>query len=219
MADDTHSRSCSWPYDKTYDTQSFVGHGNRVTLGWKCHTWAAPLCDIFNLWSSYFHVPLTTLHHLLNDVYAVNLNGLRVSASNSLTVFGKPGLVTYKDVSLIMRGRLYSSCVRSSMLLGSETWPLRKENVVALQRAEMRMVRWMCGIKLKDRLPSKELREILGIDEIALVLQQNRLHWYGMCCKKKMMIGWRNIWSWGSKTKRKTKEDLERGCTRGLSSM
>ena len=63
-------------------------------------------------------------------------------------------LLTNKDVSLIMRGRLYSSCVRSSMLLGSETWPVRKENVVALQRAEMRMVRWMCGVKLKDRLPS-----------------------------------------------------------------
>ena len=45
----------------------------------------------------------------------------------------------------------------------------------------MRMVRWMCGIKLKDRLPSKELRERerLGMDDIALVLQQNRLHWYG----------------------------------------
>ena len=43
------------------------------------------------------------------------------------------------------------------MLHGSETWPVRKENVVALQRAEMRMVRWMCGVKLKDRLPSKEL--------------------------------------------------------------
>jgi len=66
------------------------------------------------------------------------------------------------------------------MLHGSETWPIRKENVVALQRAaEMRMVRWMCGIKLKDRFPSKELRERLGIDDIALVLQQNRLHWYG----------------------------------------
>ena len=25
---------------------------------------------------------------------------------------------------------------------------VRKENEVALQRAEMRMVRWMCGIKL-----------------------------------------------------------------------
>jgi len=34
----------------------------------------------------------------------------------------------------------------------------------------MRMVRWMCRVKLKDRLPSKELRERLGIDDIALVL-------------------------------------------------
>jgi len=32
----------------------------------------------------------------------------------------------------------------------------------------MRMVRWMYGVKLKDRQPSKELRERLGIDDIAL---------------------------------------------------
>jgi len=38
-------------------------------------------------------------------------------------------LLTNKDVSVIMRGRLYSSCVRSSMLHGCETWPVRKENV------------------------------------------------------------------------------------------
>jgi len=54
------------------------------------------------------------------------------------------------------------------MLHGSETWPVRKENVVALQRPEMR---WMCGVKLKDSLPSKELRERLGVDDIALILQ------------------------------------------------
>ena len=60
-------------------------------------------------------------------------------------------LLTNKDVSLIMRGRLYSSCVRSSMLHGRETWPVRKENVVALQQAEMGMVRWMCGVKGTER--------------------------------------------------------------------
>jgi len=70
------------------------------------------------------------------------------------------------------------------MLYGSETWPVRKENVVALQQAEMRIVRWMCGIKLKGRFPSKELRERLGIDDIALVLQQNRLRWYGHVLRK-----------------------------------
>ena len=56
--------------------------------------------------------------------------------------------------------------------------------MVALQREEMRMVRWMCGIKLTDRLPSKELRGRLGIDDIALVLQQNRLRWYGHVLRK-----------------------------------
>ena len=43
----------------------------------------------------------------------------------------------------------------------------------------MRMVRWMCGIKEKDRFPSIELREILRIDDIISVLQQNSLQWYG----------------------------------------
>jgi len=34
-----------------------------------------------------------------------------------------------------------------------------KENEVELQRAEIRMVRWMCGMKLQDRVPGKELSE------------------------------------------------------------
>jgi len=61
------------------------------------------------------------------------------------------------------------------MLHGSETWPVRKENEVALQRAEMRMVRSMCNVKVKDRVLSKELTERLGIDDIIFMLQQNRL--------------------------------------------
>jgi len=56
--------------------------------------------------------------------------------------------------------------VRSSVLHGSETWPVRKENEVALQQEEMKMVRWMCGIKLQDRVPSKGLIERLGLDDI-----------------------------------------------------
>jgi len=36
-------------------------------------------------------------------------------------------LLTNRDISLVRRGRLYSSCVRSSMLHGSETWPVRKD--------------------------------------------------------------------------------------------
>jgi len=65
------------------------------------------------------------------------------------------------------------------MLHGSETWPIRKENEVALQQAEMRMVRWMCGVKLQDRVPSKGLRKRLGLDDVFSLVQKNRLKWYG----------------------------------------
>jgi len=56
----------------------------------------------------------------------------------------------------------------------------------------MRMVRsfrWMCNVKIKGRVPSKELRERLGIDAIILILQQNGLRGMGMCCEKKTLIG------------------------------
>ena len=41
---------------------------------------------------------------------------------------------------------------------------------MALQRAEMRRARWMCGVKMKDRVSNKELRERLGIVDITLLL-------------------------------------------------
>ena len=71
-------------------------------------------------------------------------------------------MLTNNNISLIVRGRLYSSCVQSSILHGSETWPIRKENEMALQHAGMRMV-------LSYRVPSKGLRE--GLDDIIFVLQ------------------------------------------------
>ena len=76
-------------------------------------------------------------------------------------------LRTNKDMSLIMRGRLYSSCVRSSMLHGSETCPVRKDNVGGTSASRDGMVRWMCGVKLKDRpltctMKAKSLRGGVG---------------------------------------------------------
>jgi len=46
------------------------------------------------------------------------------------------------------------------------------------------MVRWMCGVKVKDRFPSKELTERIEIDDITLVFQQNRLRWFGHVLQK-----------------------------------
>ena len=62
------------------------------------------------------------------------------------------------------------------------------------QRAEMRIVRWMCNVKKKDRVPSKELRERLGIDDIILKLQQNKLQLFGHVLRKD--TAWvTNVWN------------------------
>jgi len=81
------------------------------------------------------------------------------------------------------------------MLHRSETWPVRKENEVALQLAEIRMVRWMRNVKVKDRFSSKELRERLGIDDIILTLQQNRLWWYGHVLRKEDTDWAKKVWN------------------------
>jgi len=41
---------------------------------------------------------------------------------------------------------------------------------------------------IKDRLPSKELRERLGIDELAYY-SKTGCDCMGMCCEKKALIG------------------------------
>ena len=48
------------------------------------------------------------------------------------------------------------------------------------------MVRWMCNAEVKDKSSNKELSERLGIDDIILVLQQNRLRWYGHVLQKEV---------------------------------
>jgi len=92
-------------------------------------------------------------------------------------------MLTNKDISLIVRGRLYNSCVQSSMLHGIETWPVWKENEVSLQQAEMRIFRWMCGINLQTECQVKGW-ERLGLDDIISVLQQNSLRCYGHVLQK-----------------------------------
>ena len=51
------------------------------------------------------------------------------------------------------------------------------------------MVRWMCNVKVKDRVPSKELRERLGIDYNIDTNSKTGCDVMGMCCEKKTLIG------------------------------
>ena len=79
--------------------------------------------------------------------------------------------LTFRAPPLEMKGRVYASCVRSSMTYGSETMPLLVDVGLKFERVEMQMIRWMCGISMKDRRTNEELRRLVGVEPIATSLE------------------------------------------------
>jgi len=62
---------------------------------------------------------------------------------------------------------------------GSETWPMKVEHVLKMNRTEMSMIRWMCGVKLNERKKNEELRELLGLEPVSLMIKKSMLRWFG----------------------------------------
>ena len=72
---------------------------------------------------------------------------------------------------------------------GSETWPMKVEHELKMNRTEMSMIRWMCGVKLNDRKKSEELRELLGLEPVSLMIKKSRLRGLDMLNEKMIMTG------------------------------
>ena len=73
----------------------------------------------------------------------------------------------------------HEACVRSAMLLGSETWGPMELELRRLRRNDRAMILLTCGIKDRDEAPSASLLLKLGIEGITSVLRCRRLRWYG----------------------------------------
>src|SRR6266581_8951505 len=72
------------------------------------------------------------------------------------------------------------------------------------------MVRWMCGVTLRDRIASVELYSRLGLEEVGAVLRRGRLRWFGhlvhknasdwvSACRSIAVVGSR-LWRRGKKS-------------------
>ena len=79
-------------------------------------------------------------------------------------------LLPTKSISLKVKGELYASCIRSVMLYGSETWPIKVEESQRLHHDSM---------DVRDRYSCGELRARVGIKPIVDVIRQQHLRWFG----------------------------------------
>ena len=88
-------------------------------------------------------------------------------------------LLVSRDFHLGAKDRLYSACVRSVMLYGSETWPVKEERVNRLERHDAEMVRWMYNVTAEDKISIEDLKTRLKLKSRGECLQDTRLQWFG----------------------------------------
>ena len=68
-------------------------------------------------------------------------------------------ILTCCGLSLKSHDYACNACVLSVLLYASETWAATQEDVSYLNHNDMMMmIRWICSAKLRDKVPSEELR-------------------------------------------------------------
>ncbi|KAI0530470.1 hypothetical protein KFK09_000014 [Dendrobium nobile] len=65
--------------------------------------------------------------------------------------------------------------VRPAMFYGAECWPLKEKHNTKLSVAKMRMLRWMSGFTLRDRIRNEHIREKVGVAPVEDKIRESRL--------------------------------------------
>ena len=93
-------------------------------------------------------------------------------------------LLTNRNLPLLTRGRVYSTCVRSVMLHAAETWAMTVATLNRLRHNDRVMIRWVCNVKANNEVSSDSLLSKPGYRYGASF---SRMRWYGHVERSK---GW-----------------------------
>ena len=89
------------------------------------------------------------------------------------------GVLCDRKVPLKLKGKFHKTVVRPAMLYGMETTSLKKTEEKKMDVAEMRMLRWMCGVTREDRIRNDYIRGSTNVVKVSKKAQKGRLRWYG----------------------------------------
>ena len=105
-------------------------------------------------------------------------------------------------MSFKLKEKVYVTYVRSAIVYGSEMWAMMAEQSGRLEHMEMRMVRWMCGASLRDRV---------RIESVSDTVKPKRLRWLGHVLQKNDDDWLKKIMSFEVEDKRGQRRPMEPG--------
>lgn len=71
---------------------------------------------------------------------------------------------------------IHSSCTCMVYLHAAWQWNLVTDEI-ALDHAEISIITWICGVKMKHKLPSIELKQCLKTEDVIAVVQCSTIRW------------------------------------------
>lgn len=93
--------------------------------------------------------------------YLAGTIGARVGAFDSVLTRIRSGCCKLKNLVLLFASR--------------NTFPVKKEDVIRLERNDSRMARWICTVRPQQRISTEELRASLKLNSLRECLRNRRL--------------------------------------------
>ena len=89
------------------------------------------------------------------------------------------GVVGDRRMPRKLKVKIYTTVIRPVLMYGAEVWTVRKKEERLLETTEMRMLRRIRGVTLRDRMRSADIRRELGVERITSKIRTARLRWFG----------------------------------------
>ena len=98
-------------------------------------------------------------------------------------------VLCYRKLSAKVKGKMYKSVVRPTMLYGMEMVAVTERQIGKMEVAELKMVRWALGVIRKDKIGNNYMRGTAKIAKLGDKLQNARLCWYGHVKRREDYLG------------------------------
>ncbi|XP_068209245.1 uncharacterized protein [Palaemon carinicauda] len=86
------------------------------------------------------------------------------------------GVLCDRKIGVKLQGKVHRAVLS---LLSTETWAIKRTEKKKMDMAEMRMLRWLCGVKRRDKIRNEVIMGTTGVRELSDKIQESRLSWYG----------------------------------------
>ncbi|XP_063610714.1 uncharacterized protein LOC134784544 [Penaeus indicus] len=114
--------------------------------------------------------------HLTSDGYLdVEINHRIKSVWNNWK--NVSGVLCDKKMSARVKANVHKTVVRPAMIYGAEAWLIKESQKKKLDVAEMKMLRWMCGVTKLDKIRNERIRGTTKVVETSKKVQERRLQW------------------------------------------